>query len=281
MIHKEDLERIGQSLRVVTLNVWAHHGDWERRRSLLVRGFRELRPDLVALQETVVTDDYDQARDLLGEDYHVVHQQRRESDGTGMSLASRWPLTDSHEVDLLVTDRVDAREFVGALLVASVQAPDLLSPLLFASPKPSFRLGLERERELQAVAAASRLEELVSRHGGHVVLAGDFDAVPTSASMRFWTGLQSLEGTSVAYRDAWEAIHPGQAGHTFSPANPRVTGGNWPHELGRRIDYVMVRCDEHGPTLGISSCRRLFDAPFGGVWASDHFGVLALLDPPH
>lgn len=88
---------------------------------------------------------------------------------------------------------------------------------------------------------------------------------------------------SVCYRDAWESAHPGDPGHTFSPRNPLVvTGDNWPLELGRRIDYVMVRCGDHGPTLEVTACERIFDKPVDGVWASDHFGVvadLAILGP--
>jgi endonuclease/exonuclease/phosphatase family metal-dependent hydrolase len=263
------------SVRVVTMNVWARHGDWLARRVVLRSGLQALQPDLVALQETVVTDGYDQVADLLGAGFHVVHQQRREADGTGMSLASRWPLTEIEEHDLLVTERVDPREFAGSLLLASVDAPPSIGPLSFASPKPSFRLGLERERELQAVRAARRLEDAMTGRGGHLVLAGDFDAVPQSASMRFWTGTQSLEAASVAYRDAWATVHGDEAGHTFSPTNPLVTGGNWPTESGRRIDYILVRCDQHGPTLRIDTCGRLFDSAVDGVWASDHSGVVA------
>jgi hypothetical protein len=58
-----------------------------------------------------------------------------------------------------------------------------------------------------------------------VILAGDFDATPDSSSIRFWSGRQSLDGTSVAYQDAWEAVHPGEAGHTFTPRNPLVRAG--------------------------------------------------------
>jgi endonuclease/exonuclease/phosphatase family metal-dependent hydrolase len=48
----------------------------------------------------------------------------------------------------------------------------------------------------------------------------------------------------------------------------------WP-KLGRRIDYVFVRCGDRGPTLDVSACERIFDDPVDGVWASDHFGVVA------
>jgi endonuclease/exonuclease/phosphatase family metal-dependent hydrolase len=54
-----------------------------------------------------------------------------------------------------------------------------------------------------------------------------------------------------------------------------VAEGTWPLERGRRIDHVLVRCAEHGPSLDITACARLFDRPVEGVWASDHFGVVA------
>jgi hypothetical protein len=120
------------------------------------------------------------------------------------------------------------------MAVAEVRGPDPIGPLLFVNHKPSFRLGFEHERELQALTAARFVEELVGGRRLHVVVAGDFDAVPDAASMRFWRGLQSLDGTSGCYRDAWEHIHPGDPGHTFSPRNPLVTAGNWPLELGQR-----------------------------------------------
>jgi endonuclease/exonuclease/phosphatase family metal-dependent hydrolase len=145
--------------------------------------------------------------------------------------------------------------------------------------KPSFRLAFEHGRELQAVAAARLIEEHVADRDVHVVVAGDFDGTPDAASMRFWAGRQSLSGTSICYRDAWEAVHPDTAGHTFSPRNPLVTGGNWPLELGRRIDYILVRCGDHGPTLAIADCARIFDHQVSNIWASDHFGVAADLVP--
>jgi endonuclease/exonuclease/phosphatase family metal-dependent hydrolase len=53
-----------------------------------------------------------------------------------------------------------------------------------------------------------------------------------------------------------------------------------PHELGRRIDYVMIRSSAYGPTLAGADCRRVLDEAVDGVWASDHFGVMADLEMP-
>jgi endonuclease/exonuclease/phosphatase family metal-dependent hydrolase len=65
-----------------------------------------------------------------------------------------------------------------------------------------------------------------------------------------------------------------------SRRNPLGVDGEGPVEVGRRIDHIMVRCRHHGPTLDVVACERLFDRPAGGVWASDHFGVVADLDVP-
>ena len=65
-----------ETVRVLTLNLWGQSGDWSARRQILVAGLRALQPDLVAFQETIVTDAYDQVADLLGKNYHIAHQSR-------------------------------------------------------------------------------------------------------------------------------------------------------------------------------------------------------------
>ena len=263
-------------MRVVTQNLWGTRGDFEARRDVLRKGFRELEPDLVAFIEAIETDEYDQVVDLLGDGYHVAHQIDREPDGQGASIASRWPLGDLHELDLQVTPRVAG--FAATTMVVEVDAPEPYGPLVFANHVPSWQLQFEHERELQALAVARFLEDFVGGRELHVVLAGDFSSDPEAANVRFITGRQSLDGTSVCYRDAWESVHPGERGETSKTDNPLVADWDWPF---KRLDYVFVRCGEHGgPTLEIKSCELVFDKPVGGVWASDHFGVVADLEAP-
>jgi endonuclease/exonuclease/phosphatase family metal-dependent hydrolase len=269
---------------VVTLNVWGRRGDWAARRAVLAEGLRRVRPDLVAFVEAIKTEEFDQAADLLGPGYHLAHQREREADrgsdvedGQGASIASRWPLGEVREVDLHVTPRTT--DFAATTLIAEVHGPDHLGTFLFANHVPNWQLDFERERELQAVAAARNIEGALAGRTRHVVLAGDLTADPDSASVRFWTGRQSLEGMSVCYRDAWESANPTDPGHTFTPLNPLMGDRtrDWP---SHRLDYIMVRCTHDGPTLDIRSCRRIFDQPVGGVWATDHFGLVAELAPP-
>ena len=280
--------RIGDrcgALRVVTLNLWQQYGAWAQRRRLLITGLRTLQPDVVAFQESIKNDDYDQVSDLLGPGFLIVHQQHRDADGMGISIASRWSLGDVHELDLGVTPRCAG--FPAGTLVVEVHAPDPVGSFLFVNHFPHWQLNFERERELQSLAAASFVEERVQRTPRQVLVAGDFDANPESASIRFWLGRQSLGDTSVCYRDAWESLHPDEAGHTFTPSSPIVRDEvvknmrpfrDWPF---RRIDYILLRFGAHGgQALDIAACDRIFDQPVEGVWASDHFGLVADLSIP-
>ena len=265
-------------VRVATLNLWGRNGAWEERRSVLMEGLRGLHPDLIAFQEAIVGDGYDQVKDILGTGYHVVHQTvGLVGDGNhGASIASRWPMGEVREVNLHLTPRTD--DYPCGTLAAEILAPDPLGPLLFVAHGPSHQLSYEYERELQAVAAARLVEELAEPVGArHVVVGGDFNAGPGASSVAFWRGERSLEGTSMCYWDAWERARPGEAGHAFTPRNPLVSENKPAPGRDRRMDYLLLRCEDslYGPTLEVSSCELTFDKPVDGVWGSDHFGVVA------
>jgi endonuclease/exonuclease/phosphatase family metal-dependent hydrolase len=236
-------------VRVATLNLWGRSGDWTARRAVLARGFEELAPDLVLLQE--VADGQEQ--EVLGPGYEVVHH-----DWT--AVASRRSPGRTHVLG--------GEQGQAATLL--VEFDDLVAVNHFPSWAPS----LEAARERETVAAARRVEELVGDR--HVILGGDLDAVPDAASIRFLRGLQGLDGFSVRYLDAWEAVHPGDPGHTFTTVNPLVMEeSSVTREEPRRIDYLFMRCTDDGPTLAVRDCRLMFTDPVG----SDHYGLLADLTP--
>jgi endonuclease/exonuclease/phosphatase family metal-dependent hydrolase len=271
------------TFRVLTLNVFAHqHADGARRHEVVRSELARLSADVIALQEVTRTAELDQAAELFSDDYTVVDHPGASDDGVGACLAIRWPVVS---VDVLDLTRVPGGDAVpwSATVAVEVAAPDPWGSLLLVHHKPTFELDREAVRERQSVAAARFVEGLVNdRPGTPVVLLGDLDASPDQASVRFWTGRQSLEGTSVRYEDAWAARHGDDLGHTFTPANPLVRAGTIPSVAGRRIDYVMVRSGSHGPLLEVAECRLVLDQPVDGVWASDHFGVCAdLRRPPH
>jgi endonuclease/exonuclease/phosphatase family metal-dependent hydrolase len=272
-----------ERLRVLTFNLLSRgQASGERRQDQVRRGLAELRPDVVALQEVTRDTAADQAVELLGPGFAIVDHPGPSPDGVGACLASRWPVGAIDVLDLHVTPGATGLPWAATVAV-EVLVPAPIGPVLVVHHKPNWQLDREHVRERQALAAAAFVEDLVAdRPGLPVVLLGDFDAGPDAASIRFWAGRQSLEGRSVRYEDAWEAVRPDDPGHTFSPRNPLVRAGEMPLERGRRIDHVMVRSGPHGPLLDVADCRLVFDQPVNGVWASDHFGVLAdLTTPPH
>ena len=268
-----------RTISVMTFNLLSpEHADWPSRREVIRAGLRDLRPDVVALQECVLTRDYDQATDLLGEEYHTAWHPGRSADGVSAVLCSRFPFGDTHAVDLHVTSRVTLPW--SAAVLTEIELPPPLGPVLLVHHKPTYEIGHSSEREMQAVACARSIEQLLARRVLHVIVLGDFDDTPESGSLRFWTGRQSLDGFSIAYRDAWEAVNGTDPGHTFAADNPLVLAGEMPLELGRRIDYILIRSGIYGPTLDVTECRRVFDQPVDNTWASDHFAVLAQLSVP-
>jgi endonuclease/exonuclease/phosphatase family metal-dependent hydrolase len=259
-------------LRLLTFNLLAlASAAGQERQEVVRRLLPDLRLDVVALQEVTRSPDFDQAADLLGPEFAIIDLPGWTPEHVGECLASRWPVGESFTLE-----RPPA-----AAVAAEVLVPPPLGPLLVVHHKAAYQLPLEHVRETQALATARFVEELVAdRPDLPVVLLGDFNAGPDAASLRFLTGRQSLAGTSVRYEDAWEAVHPDEAGHTFTPRNPLVRAGEMPLERGRRIDHIVVRSGPHGPLLDVADCRLAFDQPVDGVWASDHFGVLAELRRP-
>ena len=261
-------------LRVVTYNVLGPANPlWERRLPVIAAALRRLDADVVALQEVPVGDT-DLVHQLVDPSFAVRPFSGTAPDGVGGLLATRWPHRLVDELD----QRVDEQSLPwAATLLVELETP--VGRTLVAHHKPSWPFTAEHEREQQALAAARLLE----RHAAgaqHAVVLGDLDATPDAASVQFLRGRRSLAGASVCYTDAWEIAHPGEPGHTFSAENPLVRAGEVATAVSRRIDYVLVRGGAHGPSLEVLSCERLLDGPAEGVWASDHYGVVADLALP-
>jgi endonuclease/exonuclease/phosphatase family metal-dependent hydrolase len=192
-------------------------------------------------------------------------------------VATRWPHELREVLDLRVAG---ANDVPWATLAVTVALPDL-GDLLFIEATASWRLDAEHIREQQALALA----DLDARHRKQLptVIAGDFNASPDAASIRFLTGLQSLAGRSVHYHDAW-AVARGGPGHTWTVDNLNAKTGidqivRQPNHA-RRLDYVFIGgWEAHPGTFAhVIAVSLVFDSPIDGVWASDHFGVLADLD---
>ncbi|MGW0545981.1 endonuclease/exonuclease/phosphatase family protein [Streptomyces altiplanensis] len=265
----------------MTLNVWNTRGDAPARTALINAELRRLEPDLVALQEVLPG----QLPGLVeGTGLHGTHQSQTAATAPpyadrygGTAIATRWP---HRIVEVLDQRGTNAPDIPWLTLAALVPLPGL-GEALFIAPATSFRLGAEAQRERQVLA----LSDLDARHRTALptIMAGDFNADPDAASIRYLTGRQSLSGRSTHFHDAWEIAGSGP-GHTWSADNPNATEDievlvRQPGHR-RRFDYVFAGSPHAHPNAfaRVRSARLAFDEPADGLWASDHYGVVADLE---
>jgi endonuclease/exonuclease/phosphatase family metal-dependent hydrolase len=271
-------------LRVVTLNIWNNQGD-TRRLDIINQELRRLNPDLVSLQEVIDVPPQNQLETLLGGlDLHGTHQasvvatQPAYSDRYGgTAVATRWPHRFVEALDFNISGGNDVPWHTLAVVVAVRGAGDLL----FIGTTLSWRLSDEVVRKRQAVA----LSDLAARHRTVLpsIIAGDFNSSHDAACIRYMSGLQSIDGRSVKYHDAWDIAGEGP-GYTWTIDNPNarlemdriVRQPNY----RRRIDYVFVGSWDAHPNAyaRIIGASLAFNHPSNGIWLSDHFGVVADLE---
>lgn len=267
-------------MRVLTINIWAHSGPYDQREPLLRDELAALQPDLIALQEVdVASRDGNQAAELLdGAGYEVVYERREgpHRADPGIAVASRLPMRDRQTREL---------GHGGVALAAKVAVGD--EEFWFCNGVPlSWLPDREDQREEECLALDDWLGEIA--HGDPIppILAGDFDATPDAASIRFLSGLQSLVGRSTYWVDTFALAGDGSKGYTWSSRNPYVS----PFSLAvfaqpehhRRIDYVFLGSPfRWSPRWVVRSSRvALVGTPEAAP--SDHWGVvtdLSLLPP--
>lgn len=249
-------------MRILTLNLYARHADWPRRRRPLAAALRSIAPDIVLFQECVADGRTDQAAELLGANFQIFRQSRRAPDGGGLAVASRWRLSAPVELDLRAGD------FPAGSLAVDVQWPDSDVPLLVVNHKPSWRAEEEDLRRAQTAALLRYLDAALDVTGQSAIIGGDLDAEPDAPSVRLLRN---------RFRDLWREHNGDHPGPTFAPSlDPLIDDGR----LGdRRIDYLFAHDGPNGPALEVRLCERVFTTPVDDVWISDHFGLIADLTP--
>jgi endonuclease/exonuclease/phosphatase family metal-dependent hydrolase len=185
----------------------------------------------------------------------------------GNAVLSSRPIEASHDARLPFLP--DPTEVQRVVVHARTGGVDVFSTHL------AWQLDDARLRERQARA----LVRFVRRHADPAatvgpVIAGDFNAEPDASAIRYLTGLQPLGGDRTYWQDAWRLAGDGGPGLTWSNANPHAVLDGEP---GRRIDYIFSGFHGPGGSGRPVECRVIANHPEDGVWPTDHFGVLAVL----
>ena len=254
----------------MTLNIWNLSGPWRQRREEIVAWLGLVHPDVVCLQEVLESPDgRNQARWLgerAGSGYEVAFAAGATVGGHGFGNAvlSRWPIDATSSSPLPRSAASDDTDRV--VLHARTNGLDVFCTHL------AWRLddGAVRERQVRAltgfVAATADPEADVPP-----IVAGDLNAVPDSAEMRYLTGLASVDGESVCFIDSWGVAGGGGDGNTWDNRNPFAF---IEREPSRRIDHILLAW-RPGSGVWVSRCGVVCDVALTGTFASDHFGLVA------
>ena len=239
-----------RSIGVATFNIWHDAGGhWPVRRALLVAALRAADADVIALQE--VLEDAkkglpNQAETLASDlGYPQVHFVAPEPDGAprryGNAILTRLPVIEVARRRLEPLS--DYRTAIRVRVRTGSGPVDIVATHLAWQPEA-------------AAVRAQQLADLLGwlpADGTPLVIMGDFNAPlhdPGLAAMgppRFTS-----------------ALAPGAAPTTLNPAR-----GHAP----RVIDHIFA----DAATFAVSGARVIGDAPTGGEYPSDHFGVAARL----
>jgi len=259
-------------LRILTLNIWNLSGHWRSRRHALVTVLRRWAPDVLCLQEVVANERGNQAEWLASElgGWSVAYAGEPVADGAarfGNAVLSRWPIETDSSAQLPYVP--DEREVQRVVVHARTGGVDVFSTHL------AWQLHDAALRERQVQALVRFVDERTDTAAAlGPVVAGDLNAEPDSSAVRYLSGLGSIDGVSTYLQDAWRLAGDNGPGITWSNRNPHAA---LDHEPDRRIDYIFSGFHGPGSAGRPVECRVVADEPADGVWPSDHFGVLAIL----
>jgi endonuclease/exonuclease/phosphatase family metal-dependent hydrolase len=266
-----------ERLRCLTLNLWGAEAPLARRMEIVGRGLRELAPDVVGLQEVreVPGQLENQAATLAraGGYQHVFAPAVPFGGGhEGLAILARVPIAEHAVLELPHALPEERRILLSARLETAA------GNVWVHTTHLNYRLhhGQQRQDQVKAIdaAVAARTNDLPQ------IVMGDFNARPESDEIRWLRGLTTLDGRRVHYQDAWDRLHPREAGWTWASANPYTAPLRF-LEPDRRLDYVFVTTQRRDGRGTIHECRIVFDRPDpDGVFASDHFGLLAEVQIP-
>lgn len=272
-------------MRVLTWNLWWRFGPWEERRKAVRAVLRDLRPDVVGLQEVWARGGENLAEWLAADlGMHWTWAASRKPDmwrrrigdpevDVGNAVLSRWPIAEHGRMELPAPEGDDDGRLA---LYARVDAPTHQVPFFTTHLTSAVDASAVRCRQVTALA------EFVAAHKGGTdfppVVTGDFNAFPDSDEVRRFCGFRTAPAVpGQVFLDAWEYADPAQPSATWDAANPYVAAGFGP---GCRVDYIHTGLPGPQGLGSVRSVRRVGDGPVGGVWPSDHAAVLADLRVP-
>jgi beta-glucosidase len=241
-------------ITVVTLNLYHDKEAWPERRPAIVAALRELRPDVIALQEVIGNQTVrNQAESLAEELGYECTFSSTDPVGSpkryGNAILTRHPLVRREWVRLRPLD--DSRTAAHVQISLGGGKVNVYVTHLHHTAEGA---------SLRAQQVADLLAFVRATDGGAPsIIAGDLNAESTSPE---------LSALARDFASSYDALHPEAAGdaRTHTTLNPHF----FPLD-NRRIDHIYV---ERGWFAAHESRIILDRADAAGRWPSDHFGLM-------
>jgi exodeoxyribonuclease-3 len=249
-----------KSIRVATFNI----NNVNRRLPNLLAWLATRKPDIVCLQELKAADDMFPQDALKKAGYHAVWRGQKTWNGVAI-LAKRAPVVTRTELpgDASDTQSRYIEAAVDGLLIGCLYAPN-------GNPQPGPKFDYKLAWLDRLIAHARTLK----RQGVPVILAGDYNVVPTDFDIyptTSWDDDALLQPESRArfrrllrqgWTDAIRTLYPDAPMYTFWDYMRR----RWERDGGLRIDHFLVSADvaERLNDGGVDRAVR------GAPGASDH-----------
>jgi len=255
-------------MKIATFNV----NNVRKRLANLLEWLHDAEPDVVCLQELKTTDGEFPAAALHQAGYGAVWRGEKTWNGVAILARGSEPVLTQTE---LPGDPADTHSRYVEAAVRGVLIGCLYAPNGNPQPGPKFTYKLAWLARIAAHA------QTLLRSGAPVVLAGDYNVVPTDRdiyAMRSWVDDALVQPESRAAFHAIVAQGWVDAIRTLHPDAPMYTywdykRNRWPRDAGLRLDHLLLSPDvaDRLATAGVDRDMR------GRANASDHAPAWVML----
>ncbi|RST53180.1 exodeoxyribonuclease III [Variovorax sp. MHTC-1] len=258
-------------MKIATFNVNGVNSRLPR----LLEWLAESKPDVACLQELKSPDRTFPAAAIREAGYGVVFHGQSSWNGVAILARGREPIETGRGLDGNSEDSQSRylEAVVGGIVVGCLYLPN-------GNPQPGPKFDYKLEWFARLEAHARKLYDC----GLPVVLAGDFNVVPTDADIynpASWRDDALLQPEARAafarvleqgWADAIRARHPNEAIYTYWD----YWRNRWPRNAGLRIDHLLLNAELAPLLIDANVDREVRGRP----GASDHAPVWITLDLP-
>jgi endonuclease/exonuclease/phosphatase family metal-dependent hydrolase len=240
---------------ILTLNLWNISEPLEPRYAALAAGLKNLRSDIICLQEVYCDPKSGRSQaKLIADMSGLAHF----AEICGLTVLCSQPVVRLHSAALPQFPGDFPRHVMLAEFL--IEGRSLLVVNTHLAYPPEMIDG--RKKQVEALLAAVKRLYPRSRRMAKI-LCGDFNDIADSPAIR------AVSSSDEKFIDVFAECNPNNPGFTYSPRNQYVER-SWTKD--ERIDYIFINCE-----LMPKDCAVVFDGNNGFDFASDHFGVFCRL----